>query len=101
MQTSHQAFAEEGLTQPPEEWLIRKDERSAYLPLVHYLRLPFTLSSPLVFRTAKPGLIYASLALHALYFIPQVRDALAHWMAEGYENGLSSDEGAPILLDNQ
>lgn len=47
-------------------------------------------------RPSVPGLCYAGLALHALFFVPQVRDALVHWVPEtaSLDDSVRSPEGA-------
>ncbi|KAH9847035.1 hypothetical protein C2E23DRAFT_850401 [Lenzites betulinus] len=47
------------------------------LPLEERVRKGYT---PIALRPTSPGVVYAALILHGLFFVPQVRNALANWL---------------------
>ena len=54
------------------DWLVLFPQNSLYIP-------DRDLRSPVALRPTQSSLVYAALLLHALYFIPQVRQRVAEF----------------------
>jgi hypothetical protein len=88
--TSYKDFEEEPLPEVPEEDWVRKDERCAHF--YFHVETLMTLHRPTCVRTTKAPETYAALALHALFFIPQFRDAVFSLPDSNFDD-LSKHEG--------
>ncbi|KAI0822357.1 hypothetical protein BC628DRAFT_1409306 [Trametes gibbosa] len=66
------------------------------IPLEERVRKDYT---PVALRPTSPGIVYAALILHGLFFVPQVRNALANWLPlpePGIDGSPAAEMAPPI-----
>lgn len=96
-------FASETYLHLPLESSIRKDDRYVLLFLIEP-HLHVNVKRPVALRPSKATLVYAALVLQSLFFVPQIKEALASWRPsssesdEEYITPPTSGEGQSIAV---